>query len=166
MFLSSPYALFVFLLEPTIQNEAPHKQDIWSILNQSIHGHLYAASPLALPCFSTYNGKPVPSDTMSCGSVQNHYTSALFRAEYFSGYLNIQDEICPSVEGDGCLLDNIDPFDSLAYDNKSCNQGSIPNYYIDVQEPNDVIRRSNSQRKMGSGYPSRIAEAQIPEEIA
>ena len=138
MHFSTQHASTLSALGATIFTKTLPSQDKWSALNQSVHGHLHSASPLALPCFSSYNGKPVPADPTACSSVQNSYSSALFRAEFFNGYLNIQDEICPSVAGDGCLLDNLQPSDPLAYTNTSCNQGSVPDYYIDVQEANDV----------------------------
>ena len=124
-------------------------QATWSNLNQSVHGRLYAATPLALPCFSSYNGKPVPVDPTACSAIQSKYTSATFRTNLFNGYLNFQDEICASVPGDGCLLDNRNPTDPLAYTNTSCNQGSVPDHYIDVREPNDVVEAFHFAKKTG-----------------
>ena len=137
------------VLAATPLNQTLQNQTIWSNLNQSVHGRLYAATPLALPCFSSYNGKPVPVDPTACSTIQNNYISASFRSKFFNGYLNIQDEICASSAGDGCLLDNRDPTDPLAYSNKSCNQGSVPDHYIDVQEPNDVVEAFQFAKKNG-----------------
>ena len=110
---------------------------------------LYAATPLALPCFSSYNGKPVPVDPTACSTIQSKYTSATSRANLFSGYLNFQDEICAADEGDECLLDNRNPTDPLAYTNKCCNQGSISDHCIDVREPNDVVEAFQFAKKTG-----------------
>lgn len=114
-------------------------RDVWSTLNQSVHGRLHAASPFALPCFSSYNGNPVEADPGACSSVQRNYASALFRTQFFNGYMNTPDEICASAAGDECLLDHLEPSNPLAYSNKTCNQGSVPDHYIDVQGPNDVV---------------------------
>ena len=137
------------VLAATLLSRTLYNQTIWSNLNESVHGRLYAATPLALPCFSSYNGKPVAVDPTACSAIQNNYTTALFRADVFNGYLNFQDEICASVAGDGCLLDNLDATDPLAYSNKSCNQGSVPDYYIDVQEPNDAVEAFQFAKKNG-----------------
>lgn len=134
---------------PIVSNEIFNSQDIWSTLNQSVHGRLHAASPLALPCFSRYNGQPVAFDPAACSAIQKNYTSALFRTDFFNGYMNTQDEICSSVAGDGCLLDTRDPTDPIAYSNVSCNQGSVPNRYIDVREPNDAIQAFKFAKKNG-----------------
>ncbi|KAL2041244.1 hypothetical protein N7G274_006189 [Stereocaulon virgatum] len=124
-------------------------RDIWSTLNQSVHGRLHASAPFALPCFSSYNGKPFQGDPAACSSIQKNYNSSLFRDQFFNGYMNFQDEVCASVAGDGCLLDNSDPSDPLAYKNVSCNQGSVPEHYIDVQEPDDVIKALKFAKETG-----------------
>ena len=137
---SALYATFaIFTIVTIVNSETFDSHDVWSTLNQSVHGRLHVARPLALPCFSSYSDKPVEADPSACASVQRNCNSALSRTQLFNGYMNIQDEICPSVAGDGCVLDNLNPSDPLAYSNQTCNQGSVPDHYIDVQEPNDVI---------------------------
>ena len=122
-------------------------QDIWSTLNQSIDGRLQTSTPFALPCFSSYNGKQFQGDPAECSSIQENYNSSLFRSEFFNGYMNFLDEICASIAGDACLLDNSDPWNDLAYYNVSCNQGSVPEHYIDVQGPHDVIEAFKFAKK-------------------
>ena len=137
------------VLAATLWSQTLHGQNTWSNLNQSVHGRLHAATPFALPCFSSYNGKPVAVDSTACSTIQNNYASASFRTDLFNGYMNFQDEICASNPGDGCLLDNANPKDPLAYSNKSCNQGSVPDHYIDVREPNDVVEAFQFAKENG-----------------
>lgn len=139
LFISTHHASALFAIGTIVCDATFHSSDIWSTLNRSVHGRLHAASPLALPCFSSYNAKPVQADPGACSSVQRDYTSALFRTQFFAGYMNTPDEICASSAGEECLLDNLHPSDPLAYTNKTCNQGSVLDHYIDVQEPIDVI---------------------------
>ena len=150
MLFSKQLSVIAATLLSEVLSEVPHNQSIWSNLNQSVHGRLYAATPLALPCFSSYNGKPVAADPTACSAIQNNYTTALFRTDLFNGYMNFQDEICASVAEDGCLLDNGLATDPLAYSNKSCYQGSVPDYYIDVQEPNDVVEAFQFAKETGT----------------
>ena len=144
-----PFSKQQAVLAASLCSQTCFSQTVWSDLNQSVHGHLYAAAPLVLPCFSNYNGKPVAVDPTACSTVQHKYTSAYYRTNLFNGYMNFQDEICAADVEDGCLLDNRNPTDSLAYTNKTCNQGSVPDYYIDVQEPNDVVEAFRFANKTG-----------------
>ncbi|MCJ1397308.1 hypothetical protein MMC11_000500 [Xylographa trunciseda] len=114
-------------------------QSAWVDLNISLGGRLSIGTPLALPCFSCYNGQAVHRDTVACDAIQENYSVSAFRAEFFGGFMNSQDEICASNSADQCVLDDISPFDSLPYTNGTCNQGSVSPYYLDLQEPKDAI---------------------------
>ena len=48
-------------------------------------------------------------------------------------------EICASNVTDQCLLDNVDPMNPLPYTNKTCYQGVVSRYYIEVETPGDII---------------------------
>ena len=148
-FFSAKYTAILVTISVFVSNEKVYSQNIWSALNQSVSGRLHAATPLASPCFSIYNGQRVAVDAGACSNIQSNYNSAAFRSNFFSGYVNFQDEICASSAGDGCLLDNGVPTDPLAYSNVSCNQGSVPDHYIDIQEPNDVIAALNFSKANG-----------------
>ncbi|MCJ1237581.1 hypothetical protein MMC14_005568 [Varicellaria rhodocarpa] len=124
-------------------------QTFWSALNQSVHNRLHVGTPLALACFSIYNGQIVERDAVACSLVQQNYTSSTFRTQFCGGYMNSQDEICSSNQTDRCLLDNVNPLDSIAYDNATCYQGSVSPYYIDIQEPDDVIQALKFSRETG-----------------
>ena len=124
-------------------------QTSWSALNRSVHNRLHIGTPLALPCFSTYNGQMVQHDTVACNAVQQSYTSSAFRTQFYGGYMNSQDEICSSNQTDQCLLDNVNPLNSIAYSNVTCYQGSVSPYYINVEEPDDVIQALKFSRETG-----------------
>ena len=53
------------------------------------------------------------------------------------------------MAGDRRLLDDQYATDSLAYSNKICNQGSVPNHYIDVYKPNDVVEEFQFAQESG-----------------
>ena len=52
-------------------------------LNTTVGGRLQTASPLALPCFSSYNGHAVTPDLQTCQAVQANYHSHSFRARTY-----------------------------------------------------------------------------------
>jgi nitrilase len=121
----------------------------WNSLNQTVGGRLFTATPLSLPCFSTYNGQAVTPDASRCAEVQAGYTSGDFRAQFYNGFANNQDEICASNDTDQCLLNNNKPTDPTAFTNKSCNQGSVSPYYIEVQSESDVRAALAFSRETG-----------------
>jgi FAD/FMN-containing dehydrogenase len=122
---------------------------IWQSLNQTVQGRLHTAAPLSLPCFSTYNGQLVSPNPSICAEIQAGYTSGDFRAQFYNGFANNQDEICASNDTDQCLLNNNKPTDPTAFTNKSCNQGSVSKYYIEVQSESDVRAALEFSRNNG-----------------
>ncbi|CAJ2505709.1 Uu.00g131030.m01.CDS01 [Anthostomella pinea] len=111
----------------------------WTALNGSVNGRLHVTTPLALPCYSSYNGKPVVVDADSCALIRANYTDNEFRAESPSGYLNLQDEMCLSDPDDQCILDNSVSPAGQPSPGSSCNQGSVPSRRIEVEEVSDII---------------------------
>ncbi|KAJ7091723.1 FAD-binding domain-containing protein [Mycena crocata] len=109
-------------------------QQQWRALNISVGGRLHAAKPFALPCFSMYNNQSVPMDEQACGLIQANWSSPHFRVESFSANMYVEYETCMST-GEKCLLD---PNNLLATANKSCDQGEIPPYYIEIKTATDV----------------------------
>jgi hypothetical protein len=137
------YASIFFLFYSTIDGKPidvyqsyPNQQ--WSILNRTLNNNLKVATPLALPCYSQYNGKSVQPQPAQCASIEASYTSAFYRLGQFSGYMNTQSEICDHNITQQCLLDPNRPANPQAYSNKSCNQGAIRPYYIEVSCADDV----------------------------
>ena len=122
----------------------------WSSLNETFQGRLYAGIPFSLPCFSEYNGKSVQPDVEACAQVQKHYKVTTFRAETYNGFMNNQDEACVSNATDQCLLDNDNPLDALAYTGKSCNQGSVSPYYVEILGPADFTKAFLFSKETGT----------------
>ncbi|KAI0002391.1 FAD-binding domain-containing protein [Xylariaceae sp. FL0662B] len=111
----------------------------WDALNATVNGRLHVNTPLALPCFSSYNGKPVDRDDEACAAIRGGYIMSHFRADHASGYYYSQGEICLSDPSGQCVLDSSVNPAGLPAAGASCEQGSVPSYYIDVQESSDIM---------------------------
>ncbi|KAJ7089096.1 hypothetical protein C8R44DRAFT_648958 [Mycena epipterygia] len=99
----------------------------------SVGGRLFPGVPLAHPCF---NGG---ASNGTCLTVQVyvplHYS---FRTDNFGAFINTQWETCQAT-GAQCFLDPSDPSDSRAITPpQQCELGSVPGYFIDVRDANDV----------------------------
>ena len=114
--------------------------DAWLAFNASVNGRLERDVPLALPCYSIYNGMPHTADETLCAQIREDYTDPSFRIEAVGGYMNGQGEGCMSEPADQCLLDGTVSPAALPPANSSCNQGSVPSYYIAVQGTSDVTK--------------------------
>lgn len=136
---------FCELIHISLQNPSDHD---WFSLNPSVHGHLYEATPYALPCFSSYNGRPYPGSASACSTVQSNYLSAPRRTDFFGAYMNSQDEVCLSDDSDQCLLDGANPQSPIS-SNRTCYQGNIPSFYIDVGKVEDIIIATKFAKEHG-----------------
>ncbi|OTA52720.1 isoamyl alcohol oxidase [Hypoxylon sp. EC38] len=113
-------------------------EEVWSALNVSVGGRLHATRPFALPCYSLYNGNSIAVDEAACSLIRDNYTTNSIRAEAPNGYMNLQGEMCLGDPLDQCILDNtIIPAPEPAM-GASCNQGSVPSYYIEVEDVSDI----------------------------
>ncbi|KAI1381995.1 FAD-binding domain-containing protein [Hypoxylon crocopeplum] len=111
-------------------------------LNASVGGRLHSTSPFALPCFSIYNNNTVTSNTSAsaCSLVRENYRTNSFHADTPGGYMYLQDEMCLGEPLDQCVLDNtVDPVPA-PLPGASCNQGSVPSYYLEVRHISDIIK--------------------------
>lgn len=141
-----PVLLTAFM--PWLARSAPSaSSDAWSAFNASVNGRLERDVPLALPCFSIYNGMPNTADEALCAQVRESYTDPSFRIQAVGGYMNGQDEICMSEPTDQCFLDSTVSPAALPSANSSCNQGSVPSHYIAVQGASDVTKAFDFARK-------------------
>jgi FAD/FMN-containing dehydrogenase len=113
--------------------------DIWKPFNSTVSGQLHESTPFSLPCFSAYGSEPISPQPELCSLVQSNYTNSRYRAQYYNGFQNNQDEVCLSNTTDQCLLSPTKPADPVAFVNKSCNQGSVSKYYVNVRSEKDVI---------------------------
>ncbi|KAG4025000.1 hypothetical protein MFRU_074g00060 [Monilinia fructicola] len=123
--------------------------DIWSSLNRTVSGRLYTSKPFSFPCFSIYEGQPVTPDPSKCTEIQNHYNSSDYRTQSYNGFMNNQDEICFTNVTDQCILNNALPTDTAAFTNVACNQGSVSEYYIQVEEVSDVVAALDFSKRTG-----------------
>jgi FAD/FMN-containing dehydrogenase len=129
----------------SVSSTAP--SDAWSALNASVNGRLERDVPLALPCFTIYNGMPHTADEALCAVIRANYTDPKFRIQAAGGYMNGQDEGCMSEPADQCVLDGSVSPAALPSANSSCNQGSVPLYYIQVQGASDAAKAFNFARR-------------------
>ncbi|CAE6418437.1 unnamed protein product, partial [Rhizoctonia solani] len=73
-----------------------------------------------------------------CTAVQEGYVSGTFRASKFSSAIETQWETCQKTN-EGCLLDPNEPTNANAFTSpKTCHQGSVSPYYIEVKSAEDV----------------------------
>ncbi|KAI0835054.1 FAD-binding domain-containing protein [Hypoxylon sp. FL0890] len=126
-----------------------HGQDeaIWTMLNASVGGRLHATRPFSLPCFSLYNGNTVAVDEVACSQIRDNYTTNSIHAEAPSGYMNLQGEMCLAEPLDQCTLDNTMIPAPEPGAGTSCNQGSVPSYYIEVEDASDINVALNFTRE-------------------
>ncbi|KAK5996032.1 FAD-linked oxidoreductase phmC [Cladobotryum mycophilum] len=126
----------ILALIPLVQSTATTRD--WRALNASLQYRLQAVTPIALPCFSTRDGRPSLPQPQACSDIQDHYTNAQYRVDNFASYVWAQAEVCNSEFSQQCLLDPTDPHNTAAYTNVSCNQGALPSYYVEVETAKDV----------------------------
>ncbi|KAK8122748.1 hypothetical protein PG984_011418 [Apiospora sp. TS-2023a] len=119
--------------------QATRDEDIWLSLNSTLNGRLRQLEPLAKPCFSNFNGQPVPLDEAACATVRNNYTTNIFRDEQPAGFMNPQSEMCLSDPADQCILDSTTKPAGMPSPNATCGRGSVPAHYIEVQSASDVV---------------------------
>ncbi|PPQ74692.1 LOW QUALITY PROTEIN: hypothetical protein CVT26_007602 [Gymnopilus dilepis] len=126
----------------------PGSSPDWNSLNQTVSGRLQAGVPFSQPCFSRLGGgAPNTPDPAQCSAIQANYADHVFRSDHFGAYEITQWETCQTT-GDECLLDWTNTSNPKAFQPPAqCRQGSVPNYYIDVTGPNDVIAAFSFSKK-------------------
>ncbi|KAF8660909.1 hypothetical protein AX16_001537 [Volvariella volvacea WC 439] len=118
----------------------PSQQD-WDNLGQQVQGRLFPGAPLAEPCFSQ------GFDSSACSNVRVNYGDEVYRAHQPGGYIQTQWETCQTT-GEQCLLNYQNPNDtSPTVPPNTCRIGSIAQYYIDVQTPDDVAAAFEFSRR-------------------
>lgn len=140
------YCLILLFLTSWVTRAA--NSDIWTQLNRTVNGNLHSAKPFSHPCFSADDGSQALSNP-TCSQIQVNYTASLYRAEFYNGFANNQDEICLTNNTDKCLLDPTFPANPSAFTNQTCNQGSVSRYYIDIQYPSHVVAAFEFSRHTG-----------------
>ncbi|KAJ6493167.1 FAD-binding domain-containing protein [Mycena sanguinolenta] len=118
--------------------------DIWTALSARFGDRvLKDVAPFAQPCFAN-------ASSAECASVQELYQNEKARTAQATGYTWGQWETCQDT-GDQCLLDYAVPTDPAATAGgpDSCARGSIPDYFIDVRGPDDVIAAFEFAKETG-----------------
>ncbi|KAF8625963.1 hypothetical protein AX17_006688 [Amanita inopinata Kibby_2008] len=104
----------------------------WNYLSQQVGGRLYQGVPFAQPCYTQ------GFNSSECVQVRGSYLDELARSNTTSAHIQTQWETC-QVTGEQCLLDWQNLSDEAPVTPpRHCGQGSVSNYYIDVQNSNDV----------------------------
>ncbi|CAE6541703.1 unnamed protein product [Rhizoctonia solani] len=137
--------LFVLggLLGTSVQARSPYDLPAseWNTLNATVGGRLARGVPLARSCFQRA-GTNVTDATpgLDCAKVQNNYGNPTWRAGTYSARMGLQWEICQKTN-EGCSLDPNNPKNSTAFSApRVCDQGSVSQYYIAVENAADVIQ--------------------------
>ncbi|KAJ7211368.1 FAD-binding domain-containing protein [Mycena pura] len=112
-------------------------QSHWDALNSSIGGRLQAGVPLARPCFALADTAGV-ADAAECAAVRQGWANSLFLVDQFGAYMNTQWGSCQATS-QSCLINAANVSDTAPSNPPNvCHQGSVPPFYIDVQNESDV----------------------------
>lgn len=115
----------------------------WSSLNSSVSGRLHAGTPYALPCFDSYqsaletagNGR----DLTTCQNIQKGLATSETLINDFGSYHWPLFGAC-MARNERCTVNPSTPISSSNPPQGTCHQGSVPDYYIDSREVQDVQR--------------------------
>lgn len=111
----------------------------WVNLNATVGGRLQENVPMALPCFTRYQGEPRLFEEAKCTQIRLNYSSPNLRADIAGVTMMPQDEICLSNPEDQCLLDITASPPPIPAPNSSCNQGNVPSFVLAIQDASDII---------------------------
>ncbi|KAK8078320.1 hypothetical protein PG996_004490 [Apiospora saccharicola] len=121
----------------------------WEALNTTLAGRLQTSTPLALACFSSYNGAASAVDDAACATLRQDYTKSQLRTTNAPSYMSLQSEMCIADPVDQCVLDNTGVPASMPPSGSVCNQGSVPSFYVSVKSETDVIEAFKFAKENG-----------------
>ncbi|KAK1249091.1 hypothetical protein MKX07_002607 [Trichoderma sp. CBMAI-0711] len=112
----------------------------WASLNASVSGRLHIAAPAGLPCFTSYENAwgleaNVPN-AEQCQKAEAGLTSSIDIIQAFGSYHNPTFSTC-MARGERCTLSANGPKGIV---NGTCFQGTVPDYYVDAREVQDIQR--------------------------
>lgn len=107
----------------------------WAALSSAVQGRLYTETPLAKPCYASYNNSLNVPDLAQCSTVIQGYKTDTYLVTQPGAYLNTNWGTCQRT-GQGCNLDYTVP--AIPASGAVCYQGSVPSRYIDVRRYQDV----------------------------
>ncbi|KAH6912974.1 FAD binding domain-containing protein [Coprinopsis sp. MPI-PUGE-AT-0042] len=105
-------------------------QEEWDLLRREVGDGLFPVSPFASTCYKNF-------DSAECMDVREHYLNAVNRTGSPAAYVQTQWETCQSTEN-ACLLDAAAPNSPEPTRNRTCSQGSVSPWVIEVKDSNDV----------------------------
>lgn len=116
--------------------------DMWAALSARVGGRVFEPLPFARPCFDD-------AASPECAHVQELYQNEKARTAQPGGYTWGQWETCQAT-GEQCLLDFATPTDPAATASpNTCELGSIPPHFLDVEGPEDVIAAFEFTKETG-----------------
>ncbi|EAU86312.2 FAD binding domain-containing protein [Coprinopsis cinerea okayama7 len=115
--------------------------DDWGQLSVSLGGRLQKVAPFAASCFVDFH-------STECREVRSNYRNQTYRTHTPNAYIQTQWETCQSTE-EQCLLDSEDPDNITPTLERQCSQGSVPQYFIDVESEKDVQVAFEFARRTG-----------------
>ncbi|KAK7979869.1 serine/threonine-protein phosphatase 2B catalytic subunit [Apiospora arundinis] len=121
----------------------------WQALNATLGGRLQTSTPLAAPCFSSYNGTANTVDDSTCATLRQDYTKSLLRTTNAPSYMSLQSEMCIADPLDQCILNNTGVPASMPSPGSVCNQGSVPSFYVSVESETDVVEAFKFAKENG-----------------
>ncbi|KAF9477860.1 FAD-binding domain-containing protein [Pholiota conissans] len=134
----SPWSLLKLGTQLLLVSPLRSVSDEWASLNKTLGGRLQRGIPFAQPCFLSALTPSSANYSAQCTEIQERNEDHLFRSESFGSYELTQWETCEAT-GEQCSIDWQNPQNSAAFSPpRECKQGSVPSYYIEVKEPNDV----------------------------
>lgn len=78
-------------------------------------------------------------DDALCSEIRENYGSPFFRFGEAGATMNSVNDACLSFPDDQCLLDNTASPAALPTSNRSCNQGNVGSYVLEVQDETDIV---------------------------
>ncbi|KAI9660637.1 MAG: hypothetical protein M1821_009989 [Bathelium mastoideum] len=109
----------------------------WQKLNQTVGGRLFTATPLAKPCYNTYDGQPNTPDQAQCSAIGASYQNESFIASKFAGYTWTNWGSCQAT-GAGCSDFQTAANVSVLPSSDNCDQGSVSSYYVEALCKDDI----------------------------
>ncbi|TFA98522.1 putative FAD-linked oxidoreductase [Trichoderma ghanense] len=110
----------------------------WTSLNASVSGRLHIAAPAGLPCFTSYDNawglEASTPNAEQCQTVEAGLASSIDIIQTFGSYHNPTFSTC-MARGDRCTLSASGPKGIV---NSTCFQGTVPDYYVDAREVQDM----------------------------
>jgi len=94
------------------------------------------ARPFAFPCYTSYNGTAKRANTTACAEIELNKMDLSYLGGHFGGLTQGNWGVCQATNK-GCPISPTKKSERNIIEG-NCDQGTIPDYYIDVREVSDV----------------------------